>query len=217
MMTTKHLSLKHILRPSNKTDQKAPCLIMLHGYGSDEKDLFSFVSELDPQYLVVSVRAPIPMQPFGNAWYGIDYDAAGIKSYDEEQAEVSRDLIIKFVDEVIENYHADPHKITLFGFSQGAILSYAAALSFPKKISQVVAMSGYIPENLLIDKFEENDFSRLRIYSSHGSADQVVPVAWDRKTKAFLDKLKIDSQYSEFPVGHGVSPDNFKEIVEWLK
>lgn len=216
-MTTKDLCLKHVLRPAEEQQEKAPVIIMLHGYGSDEQDLFSFASELDKKYLVVSVKAPIPMQPYGNAWYAINYEPGNKKFTDDEQAEKSRDLIVKFIDEVVEHYYGDPNKITLFGFSQGAILSYAVALSYPDKVNQVVAMSGYIHQNLLKENFEQQDFSQLRMYSSHGSVDPVVPVDWDRKTKPFLEDLNIESTYSEFPVGHGVSPDNFKEIKAWLE
>src|SRR5699024_2451065 len=103
------------------------------------------------------------------------------------------------------------------GFSQGAILSYAAALSFPEKVRQVVAMSGYIHEDLLKKGYTENDFSHLRFFSSHGMIDEVVPVDWDRKTQPFLQQLNIDSTYKEFPVGHGVTPENFKAVLDWLK
>lgn len=216
-MTTKDLSLEHVVRPSRLSSEKAPAIIMLHGYGSDENDLFSFASQLDENFLIVSVRAPIPMQPYGNAWYAITYEPGNKKFTDDEQAVVSRDAIAEFIDEVIENYHADPDRITLFGFSQGAILSYAVGLSYPDKVQQIVGMSGYIHQSLLKQDFEKGDFSQLRVYTSHGNVDPVVPVEWDRKTKPFLENLGIDSTYSEFPVGHGVSPENFREIQAWLK
>lgn len=215
-MTTKDLCLEHVLRASSLDSEKAPVLIMLHGYGSDENDLFSFAHELDKKYLIVSARAPIPMQPYGNAWYAITYEPGNKKFTNDEQAVKSRDLILQFVDEVVEAYHGDPNRVTLMGFSQGAILSYAVALSYPQKINRVVAMSGYIHRSLLKEAYEKGDFSKLKIYSSHGSVDQVVPVEWDRKTQPFLEKLGIECSYSEFPVGHGVSPANFREIQEWL-
>lgn len=216
-MTTKDLCLDHVLKPSRLTSGKAPAIIMLHGYGSDENDLFSFAPELDDDYLIVSAKAPIKMMPFGNAWYDINFDANQNKFTNDEQAVESCDLIVQFIDEVVENYNANPKKITLLGFSQGAILSYAVALSYPEKISQVVAMSGYVHQPILKKGYENNDFSKLRFYCSHGSVDQVVPVDWDRKTKPFLDNLKIENTYSEFPVGHGVNPDNFSEMKAWLK
>lgn len=215
-MVTKNLSLEHVLRPSSLTDKKATCIIMLHGYGSDENDLFSFAPALNPRFLIVSAKAPIPMQPYGNAWYAISYEPGNKKFTNDEQAVESRDLIAKFIDEVVENYHADPEQIVLLGFSQGAILSYSVALSYPQKVRGVVGMSGYIHKTLLKENYEKADFSNLKVYSSHGSIDEVVPVEWDRKTKPFLEDLGIQVKYSEFPVGHGVSPENFREIQEWL-
>ncbi len=65
--------------------------------------------------------------------------------------------------------------------------------------------------------YENNDFSNLKVYTSHGSVDQVLPVQWARETKPFLEKLGIPCAYSEFPVGHGVAPDNFYEFKNWLE
>ncbi len=214
---SKNLSLKHLIRKPKVDSDKAPVLILLHGYGSDENDLFSFADELPEELLIISAKAPYTMQPFGNAWYAIHWDNNDGKFSDDLQAITSRDLIVKFIDEVIENYPADPENINLLGFSQGSILSYAVALSFPEKVRNVVALSGYINQGILREGFKNNDFSGLKFYCSHGSADQVIPVEWARKTKPFLDSLGIENTYSEFPVGHGVAPQNFFELKDWLK
>ncbi len=215
-MNTKKLCLPHVLRPG-KTTNNVPAIIMLHGYGSHENDLFSWAPELDEKYLIVSARAPLTISPYGYAWYNIDFQPGADKFTNDEQAIQSRDLIVQFIEEVVENYSANPQEITLMGFSQGAILSYAVALSYPQKVDRVVAMSGYIHHNLLKEGYTKNDFSTLRIFSSHGSVDQVVPVDWDRKTKPFLDNLHIDCTYVEYPVGHGVHPHNFEAIKVWLQ
>lgn len=214
-MITKNLSLQHVLRPS-QLEGKAPLILMLHGYGSDENDLFSFASELSKDYLIVSAKAPQQMLPYGNAWYDINFDAQGGKFTNDEQAIASRELISTFIDEIVTEYHADADNVTLLGFSQGAILSYAVALSYPAKVNKVVALSGYIHSSIYKSGYEDNDFSNLKIYASHGNVDQVIPVEWARKNKPFLDELGINNQYSEFPVGHGVNPDNFREFKEWL-
>jgi len=62
-MTTKQLSLEHVVRPSSLNNTKAPLLIMLHGYGSDENDLFSFASELPEELCIISAKAPYSLQP----------------------------------------------------------------------------------------------------------------------------------------------------------
>lgn len=215
-MSKKNLSLDHNYRPSSLTAGFAPAIIMLHGYGSDENDLFSFASELDSDYAIISLKAPIKLQPFGNAWYHIYFDNVNGKFSDDEEAIRSRDLVVKCLDEIVENYPIDPNNITLLGFSQGTILSFAVALSHPEKIKNIIGLSGYINEAILTENYSENDFSKLNIYSSHGSVDQVIPVEWARKTQPFLKELGVESKYSEFPVGHGVAPQNFYEFKQWL-
>ena len=68
------LPLAHVSRPST-LKENAPLLVMLHGYGSDENDLFSFASELPEELFIISIRAPYSLQPSGNAWYAINFDA----------------------------------------------------------------------------------------------------------------------------------------------
>ncbi|MGW9686139.1 alpha/beta hydrolase [Flagellimonas sp. 2504JD1-5] len=210
------LSLEHLQRPSSITTGKIPSVFMFHGYGSNEEDLFSFASELPKELYVISVKAPYDLEPFGHAWYAINFDAEYGKWSDDEQAKTSRDKIVAFIDEACEAYGLDKENITLLGFSQGTILSYSIALSFPEKIKNVIALSGYINENILIDDYNEKDHSNLNIYASHGQVDQVIPLEWAQKTPGFLNKLGIQHTYEEFPVGHGVSPQNFYSFREWL-
>lgn len=216
-MQTENLSLFHLIQRPKPTTEKAPLVIMLHGYGSNEEDLFGFASELPDTVFVISVRAPYPLPPYGNAWYAIHWDNSSGKFSDDEQAIVSRDKIAGFIEEAIEAYPVDPKNVTLLGFSQGTILSLAVALSYPEKIKNVIGLSGYINPAILKEGFEKKDFSGLSIYSSHGLADQVIPVEWARKTKPMLDSLGIENTFSEFPVGHGVAPQNFRELEKWLK
>ncbi len=216
-MTKKNLSLNHIIRESSITDGTAPLVIMLHGYGSDENDLFSFASELPKELFIVSIKAPYALQPNGNAWYAINFDADMGKWNDNEQAIESRDKIANFIDEVCEAYPVDFENVTLLGFSQGTILSYAVALTYPKKIKNIIALSGYINTDILPKQLDKEDYKSLNFYCSHGSVDQVIPVEWARQTPAFLESLHIKYKYNEFPVGHGVAPQNFFELKDWLK
>ena len=215
-MTTAPLSLEHIIKPAAIAKDKTPVLFMFHGYGSNEEDLFSFASELPEELCIISVRAPYPMQPFGNAWYAIHFDNSDGKWSDDKQAIESREKIITFIDEACETYSLDKKNITLLGFSQGTILSYAVALSYPEKIKNVVALSGYINEGILADNFDQKNHENLNIYISHGQVDQVIPSEWAQKAPEILKKLNVDAVYEEFPVGHGVSPQNFYSFKKWL-
>ncbi|MDO1500657.1 alpha/beta fold hydrolase [Winogradskyella maritima] len=210
------MTLTHVTRPSSLPDN-APAIILCHGYGSDENDLFSFATELPEELFVISLRAPYPMQPYGNAWYAINFDAEKGKWSDNEQAKQSRDLIALSIDEAIAEYPIDPKNITLLGFSQGTILSYAVALTYPEKVKNIVALSGYINEDILPESIDASKLKAVQFYCSHGSVDQVIPVDWARKAPEFLKTLGIEPKYSEFPVGHGVAPQNFYEFRTWLE
>lgn len=211
-----NLSLEFLIRePKIKLD-KNPLLLLLHGYGSNETDLFSFATELPDEYYIISARAPYDMQYGSYAWYAINFDAEENKFSDLDQARESRDLIAGFIDELITNYPIDTKNVSLLGFSQGAILSYGIALSHPEKIKNVIALSGYANEEIMEANYEKNDFSNLRIFHSHGTVDQVIPVEWARKTSPFLKNLNINATYKEYPVGHGVAPQNFYDFKNWL-
>ncbi|MGC1206185.1 MAG: alpha/beta fold hydrolase [Flavobacteriaceae bacterium] len=214
-MINTSLSLQHIIRKSTLTEN-APLLILLHGYGSDENDLFSFAAELPQEFFIISVRAPYTMQPYGNTWYAINFDNEKGKWSNNEQAKQSRDLIARFIDEAIAAYPVNKNNVALLGFSQGCILSYAVALTYPEKVKNIVALSGYINQELFPDDIDKKDYANLDFYCSHGSVDQVIPVQWAQQTPSFLKKLNIKYTYSEFPVGHGVAPQNFYELKEWL-
>jgi len=211
------LSLHHLVREPKIKLEKNPLLLLLHGYGSNEEDLFSFASELPDEYYVISARAPYDLMYGSHAWYAINFDANENKFSDLDQARSSRDLIANFIDELVQHYPIDPNHITLIGFSQGSILSYAIAASYPEKVQRVVAMSGYFNPEIAKDNYESNDFSNLKIFASHGTVDQVIPVDWARKAKPVLDTLGIANAYKEYPVGHGVAPQNFYDFKNWLQ
>lgn len=207
--------LFYVKRPS-VLKENAPLLIMCHGYGSDENDLFSFASELPDNIFIISLRAPYAMQPFGNAWYAINFDAERGKWSDDEQATRSVNIIAKFIDYACDSYPVDPNNVTLLGFSQGTILSYAVALNYPNKVKNIIALSGYINQGIIPKTIDPSKVSHLNFYCSHGSSDQVIPVEWARTAPEYLKRNNINHVYSEYPVGHGVAPQNFFDFKAWL-
>jgi len=211
-----NLSLEYKIREPKVILDKNPLLLLLHGYGSNEADLFSFAPELADKYYIISARAPYDLQYGSYAWYAINFDADQNKFSDNEQAKISRDIIANFIDELVANYPIDANDVNLVGFSQGSILSYAVALSYPEKINKVVAMSGYLNLEIVAEDYLKNNLSKLKIFASHGTVDQVIPIDWARKTPGILEKLGVAITYKEYPVGHGVAPQNFYDFKNWL-
>ena len=211
------MNLHYLIQEPKVKHDKNPLLLLLHGYGSNEEDLFSFASELPNDSYVISVRAPYDLQPYGHAWYAIHFDADENKFSDNVQAKQSVELIAGFIDEIVKQYPIDAKNVTLIGFSQGAILSYATALTYPEKVAKVVALSGYFNQEIMPEVIDTKAISHLKFFVSHGSVDQVIPVEWARKAKPALENIDLEVEYQEYPVRHGVSPKNFYDFKNWLQ
>lgn len=211
------MNLHYLVQEPKTIKDQNPLLILLHGYGSNEEDLFSFAPELPDDSYVISVRAPYDLQPYGHAWYAIHFDADENKFSDNVQAKQSVEIIASFIDEIVKQYPIDTENVTLIGFSQGAILSYATALTYPEKVTKVVALSGYFNQEILPEIIDTKAISHLKFFVSHGSVDQVIPVDWARKAKPALENLGLEVEYQEYPIGHGVSPKNFYDFKNWLQ
>ena len=211
------LSLDYLVRYPKKNVENPPLMIMLHGYGSNEQDLFSFADELPDELLIISAKAPLTLGMGSYAWYSIRFSEDSANFSDTTEAKVSLEKIDSFINEVKKEFKVNTSNIFLLGFSQGTILSIAYALNNPDKVQHVVALSGYVNQQLLQDGFKENNFNNLDLFFFFLSEDQVIPVIWARKTPDFLNALGIENSYKEYPVGHGVAPQNFYDFQKWVQ
>ena len=208
-------NLHYLVREPKVQLNNPPLLILLHGYGSNEHDLFSFASELPEELFIISAQAPYSMGFGGYAWYAINFDDVNGKFSDIPQAKESIKKIHDFIDEIQSKYNTHPEKTFLLGFSQGAILSYALSFNFPNKVPYIIALSGYINKDLLPTDIPSSITTEY--YCSHGMVDQVLPVDWARQSDVFLKNHGISNTYEEFPVGHGVNPQNFYNFKAWIE
>lgn len=208
------LSLEYVVREPKTTTENPPLILLIHGYGSNMDDLFSFAPELPEQALVVSVQAPNTLPMGGYAWYSITFDSDENKFSDPVEGKASVQKLNIFLDEIIEKYHVDQNRIFFTGFSQGAILSYAFSFTFPEKVQYVVALSGHFNSDFLINEPVKN---AIDYFISHGTVDQVIPVEWAKKAPELLNSLDVKNCYQEYPVGHGVHPNNFYDFKSWIE
>jgi phospholipase/carboxylesterase len=208
------ITFHHIVRKPKKNDGKPPLLLMVHGFGSNEEDLFSFSRNLPDQLMIVSIRGPIEMQGMGYAWYNISIDHLGNKVYDIEKAIESRNDIVKCIEYCTKKYDTDPNNVTLLGFSQGSILINAVALTYPEKVKNIISLSGGFDRNII--QLSKSSFNNLSFYVSHGTDDMVLPYDQAKKTIEILKENNISFQFESYHVGHGVCPENFKSLLLWL-
>ena len=209
------LTLSHLIRPpKRKGSGPPPAIVLLHGVGSHERDLFDLAEYLDSRAFIVSARAPNVLGPDSYAWYPVEFTATG-PIIDADAAEDSRLILLRFIDEVIDTYHVDARRVFLMGFSQGAIMSLAVALTQPEKVAGVVVMSGR-----LLAEFQPKiatDLHCMPIFMAHGLNDAIIPIGEARAAQAYLSQLPVKLTYREYEMGHQVTVESLKDVVAWLK
>lgn len=215
-MAARDLSLVHLVRePGQPTHTPPPLLLLLHGVGSNEADLFGLAPYIDERFLIVSARAPVVMGPGAYGWFNIEFTPQGLVA-DIEQAKTSLRLLPKFIAELIETYRVDDKGIYLAGFSQGAMMSLALALTRPEQIAGAVVMSGRLPTQVLEHVPGGQALAGLPLLVTHGIYDPVLPVAQGRAIKQNLAALPVELTYREYPMGHEVNAESLRDVAAWL-
>jgi phospholipase/carboxylesterase len=216
-MSATNLSLVHLARrPVKPSSSQPPLLLLLHGIGSNEDDLFGLAPYLDERFLIVSARAPVLMGAGAYGWFNIEFTPQGMVA-DVEQAKRSLDLLPGFLDELIETYRVNDRCVYLVGFSQGAMMSLALALTDPEKIAGVVAMSGRFPSQVLEHKLNQGALEGMPVLVTHGIYDPVLPVGEGRAIRKSLEALPVELTYHEYPMGHEVTMDSLRDVSAWLR
>jgi len=191
--------------PQQQSDTN-PTLIILHGRGSDEQDLFGLKEHFDPRLTIYSLRAPHRFEWGGYTWFDLYEDG----SVDEESFFNSTNEIIKFINTL------ETRKLFLLGFSMGAIMSYSIALTKPNVCIGIAALSGFTPFQLE-NKYHLRELQDLHIFASHGIQDPVIPISAARKTKELLDRSNATVSYNEYEMAHQINDQCLNDVTLWLK
>jgi phospholipase/carboxylesterase len=180
-------------------------LVLLHGYGSDERDMLSLARELPPEVDVVCLRAPGETENGGFAWFDISIDESGF-GFDEEGFQMAAALVLQELPAL----RLDDVPFVLGGFSQGAMVSAAVTLIEPR-VDAAWLMSGAFPPGL------EMPASPPRpVLVQHGTADPVLPVAMGRSLAKRLQEAGLAVTSREYPMAHSISSDSLQDGIEWL-
>lgn len=189
-------------------------LVLLHGRGADEHDLFPLLDALDPtrRLLGVTPRGPLALPPGGAHWYVV----RRVGYPDPETFFSTLGGLQEWLDGFCEDAGIPMNKVVLGGFSQGAVMSYALALAKGRpRPAALLAFSGFIPrvESFEVDLAGAGD---LRVAIGHGSYDPVIGVEWGHDARAQLEAADAQVLYRESPMVHAVDPGFVRELQPWL-
>jgi phospholipase/carboxylesterase len=194
-----------------------PLLVLLHGYGSNEDDLFGLAPYIDPRFAIVSARAP-QVLGYGNyAWFPIEFDRDGVRVRQEDVRSAVA-TVVDFVSQAMAAYDAEPASTILAGFSQGATMAGAALLRQPGLADGGVLMSGFVTAEMAIGEVATSaDGLRGKpVLITHGLLDPVVPITSGRASRDLFHALGADVSYREYSMAHEISEACLEDVDAWL-
>jgi phospholipase/carboxylesterase len=192
----------------------APLILLLHGMGADEKDLWFITDKLPPHCRVVSLRAPHKHEGGGYRWFRIEYANEG-KVMDYNQALQSRQNIIHFLESFQQKNGYQPAGIYVIGFSQGAMMGFTLLSGLPNVLGHA-SLGGLIFPGLL-NEFKPHILANKNVFIGHGVQDVIVPVEEARKARQILQEAGLKPSYNEYAAGHQITPDMLSALLLWLQ
>ena len=211
-----NISFDYSVKESLTFDKNNKVIIMFHGYGSNKDDLFSFAKFMNPNFLIISIQAPIQMDYNSYCWWSLSLNNDMQLQMDVKEAKNSLNELNRFISaDLSVKYNFGLNQVYLLGFSQGCMISYTLSINYPKKYKKVIGLSGKIPYEIL--KYDEKeDYTDHNFFCSHGIYDQVIPIEIGRESDKWLSKNKISHKYLEFDSAHGINAENFEQMTHWL-
>ena len=204
--------LKYRIRKGDNKLKQNPAIFLIHGYGSNCDDLFSFAPYLPKNLTIIALEAPLSLTQGSYAWYHLYPEQNGTLKSDLNEAQRSLELITKSIKQLIEKYNINKMDVSVLGFSQGAILSWALAYSKSEIVRRVIALSGYIHESI-----DTSDPPKFIGYATHGISDEIIPIKMARDSVFPISQKHSAIEYHEFSDGHNVSQENFTKMLIWLE
>jgi phospholipase/carboxylesterase len=205
------VSLEHLVRPA--AGDPAGALVLFHGRGTSEHDLYPLLDALDPERRLVGAtpRAPLALPPGGAHWYIV----REIGYPDRDTFTAAFEAASEWLDELAGETGIPPDRTVLGGFSQGAVMSWALGLGRGRaRPGGILALSGFVPT---VEGFELDLSPPLPpVAIGHGTFDPVISVDFGREAKDRLEKAGAEVLYRESPMAHSVDPSFVAELRPWL-
>jgi phospholipase/carboxylesterase len=206
------MALTARLRPAAGEPDGA--LVLMHGRGADEHDLFPLLDALDPEQRLVGAtpRGPLSLPPGGAHWYVL----GGIGTPERSTFDASYAALTEWLDGFLEEHGVSHDRLALGGFSQGGVMAYALGLGRGRpRPAALTVFSSFIPT---VEGFELDLSPPLpQVAIGHGSLDPVIGVEWGRQAREVLEAAGADVLYRETPMYHQLDPAFVAEVSRWLE
>ena len=211
------LPLHSLHRPAAAQIAEPWLLVLMHGVGSNEQDLFGLAPYIPETFHVVSLRAPYRMGPNANAWFEFGVNPDGSRTIDEEQEIASRALVVQTVEALARQLNVPASRVIVGGFSQGGIMSLSVLLTKPDLVAGAMALHSRLLPEVLSQIAPASAFAGKQLWVSQGLQDNVIPVANGHFIVKQVEPLGLNLTYREFEGAHEIRPQELTALVAWLQ
>ena len=210
------LPLTFLQRPAASTVPKPWLLVLMHGVGSNEHDLFALTPQIPDQFHVLCLRAPRRMAPGSFAWFDFSVEPGGARTINEQQEAASRILVGQAIEDASRQLSIPPERVVVGGFSQGGIMALSMLLTRPELMTAALVWHGRLLPEVLPLAAAHDALHGRRLWVSHGSHDNVISPTHGQAIAHHLAKTPVTVSYHEFPSAHEIRPSELAQTVAWL-
>lgn len=210
------LSLTHLHRPADKAVDQPWLLVLLHGVGSNEQDLFGLASYVPANFHVLSLRAPNAVGPSSHAWFQFSVTPGGERVINQAQEAASREQLAKVIASAAQQLGIPAARVVVGGFSQGGIMALSLLLSRPELMQAAMVMHSRLLDEVKPLIAPAGQLQGRQLWVSHGTLDQVLPLAHAHAIRSAVQTLPFTLRYAEFANAHEITRDELAQAMQWL-
>ncbi|MGH8848831.1 MAG: alpha/beta hydrolase [Polaromonas sp.] len=192
-------------------------LILMHGVGSNEQDLFGLAPHVPDNFHVLSLRAPNVMGQGSYAWFQFGITPQGQRVINKAQEAASRQRVAETVSALSRQLGVPPERVVLGGFSQGGIMALSLLLTQPQIMHGAMVLHSRLLDEVLPLMAPPEQLQGRQLWVSAGARDQVLPLAHAHAIRDQVQQLPITLAYAEFPNAHEITPDELAQAMQWLQ
>lgn len=191
-------------------------LVLMHGVGSNEQDLFGLAAYVPAHFHVLSLRAPYPMGQQAHAWFQFTVDTNGTRHINVAQERAAREQLERTVELAQQELGIPPERTVLGGFSQGGIMALSTLLTRPATLRAAMVWHSRLLAEVRSLQAPAEQFSGKSLWISHGTYDNVIPLTSAHAMRDHVQALPLALEYREYASAHEIRPDELQASMAWL-
>ena len=214
------LPLSFLHRPADTSASASTLpwlLVLMHGVGSNEQDLFGLAPYVPKPFHVLSLRAPYVMGPSAYGWFEFSVTPQGGRNINEAQEAASRQAVAQTLAAAAQQLGIPPERVVVGGFSQGGIMSLSLLLTQPALMHGAMVLHSRLLQQVLPQLAPAESLQGKQLWLSHGTRDQVIPLANAHAIRDLVATLPVDLSYAEYPSAHEIIQQELVEAMGWLQ